>query len=338
MDKLPLEIGRVSSMFLLKIGNNERIPVQAQHVLYLTFQNLPLCFFSLSLVPFAFQWRQKNVCRMFCSAGPLLQYSQARESLGAYVVKKHNHVDGKDKDGRKVKWYIRGNVCQVQSAWKLSVPWRADESPGPNRLVQMCYVLKCGSEVQWIRTWAVICLVNNEEFQSCPHDIKNINLENNIKSLLLLFKNNQKTKIKTSSRKVPEKTLNIGYFLLSGTEQNRMRNSAIQILRFLCSKVKAVKYSLNIFSSEKSLSFLWQRANCHCRFSSSLLWFHIYYSHWFLKELCLDLSASFSFQKRWWVSRLKIAIWFLQLVFLWQSGVNYHRSITEFNLNLQNWP
>ncbi|CAF90485.1 unnamed protein product [Tetraodon nigroviridis] len=34
--------------------------------------------------------------------GPLLhQYSQARGSLGACVVKKRNHVDDKDKDGRK---------------------------------------------------------------------------------------------------------------------------------------------------------------------------------------------------------------------------------------------
>lgn len=41
---------------------------------------------------------------MFCSAGPLLhQYSQARGSLGAYVVQKRNHVDDKDKDSRKVK-------------------------------------------------------------------------------------------------------------------------------------------------------------------------------------------------------------------------------------------
>lgn len=56
MDKLPPEIGRVSSMLLLKIGNNERIPVQAQRVLYLTPQYLPLSFFSSSLVLFAFQW------------------------------------------------------------------------------------------------------------------------------------------------------------------------------------------------------------------------------------------------------------------------------------------
>lgn len=78
---------------------------------------------------------EKRVCRMFCSEGPLLhQYSQARASLGAYVVKKRNHVDDKDKDGRKVKQYIRGNLCQVQSAWKLSLPWRADESPGPSLL------------------------------------------------------------------------------------------------------------------------------------------------------------------------------------------------------------
>lgn len=120
MDKLPPEIGRVSSMLLLKIGNNERIPVQAQRVLYLTLQCLPLSFFSSSLVPFAFQWgggKKKKVCRMFWSAGPLRhQYSQARGSLGAHVVKKRNRVDDKDKDGRKVKRYIRGNVCQVQSA------------------------------------------------------------------------------------------------------------------------------------------------------------------------------------------------------------------------------
>lgn len=88
-------------------------------------------------MPFAFQWKRKKKkgLKMFCSAGPLLhQYSQARGSLGAHVVKKRNHVDDKDKDARKVKRYIRGSVCQVQSAWKLSVPWRADESPGPNVL------------------------------------------------------------------------------------------------------------------------------------------------------------------------------------------------------------
>lgn len=168
MDKLPPEIGHVSSMLLLKIGNNERIPVQAQHVLYLTLQYLPLSFYSSSLVPFAFQWgggEKKKVCRMFWLAGTLChQYSQARGSLGAHVVKKRNRVDDKDKDGRKVKRYIRGNVCQVQSAWKLSVPWRADESPGPNRPVQICYVLKCGTELQWIRTRAVIHRLKNEGF------------------------------------------------------------------------------------------------------------------------------------------------------------------------------
>lgn len=132
----------------------------------------PSLFFlhPLCLLPSSGE-KKKKVCRMFCSAGPLFhQYSQARGSLEAYVVKKRNHVDDKDKDGRKVKRYIRGNVCQVQSAWKLSVPWRADESPGPNRLVQTCYVLKCGTELQWIRTWVVIRLLKNEGFQSCPHD------------------------------------------------------------------------------------------------------------------------------------------------------------------------
>lgn len=119
----------------------------------------PLCLLPSS------EGEKKTVCRMFWSAGPLRhQYSQARGSLGAHVVKTRNRVDDKDKDGRKVKRYIRGNVCQVQSAWKLSVPWRADESPGPNRPVQICYVLKCGTELQWISTRAVIHLLKNEGF------------------------------------------------------------------------------------------------------------------------------------------------------------------------------
>lgn len=120
----------------------------------------PLC-----LLPSSRGGGKKKVCRMFWLAGPLChQYSQARGSLGAHVVKKRNRVDDKDKDGRKVKRYIRGNVCQVQSAWKLSVPWRADESPGPNRPVQICYVLKCGTELKWIRTRAAIHRLKNEEF------------------------------------------------------------------------------------------------------------------------------------------------------------------------------
>lgn len=116
---------------------------------------------------------------MFQSAGALLhQYSQARGSLRAGVVQKRNHVDDKDKDGRKVKRYIRGNVCQVQSAWKLSVPWRADESPGPNVLCAQMWNwapvnkdLGCYSPIEvWripiLPLWHVKCVnvENNIEF------------------------------------------------------------------------------------------------------------------------------------------------------------------------------
>lgn len=119
MDKLPPEIGRVSSMLLLKIGNNERIPVQAQRVLYLTLQYLPLSFFSSSLVPFAFQWggeKKKGLQNVLVGRTPAPSIQPGQRKPGAHVVKKRNRVDDKDKDGRKVKRYIRGNVCQVQSA------------------------------------------------------------------------------------------------------------------------------------------------------------------------------------------------------------------------------
>lgn len=49
-----------------------------------------------------------KICRLFCSVGPLLhQFSQARESLEAYVVKMLRHVEENDKG-----WEESEMVCQ----------------------------------------------------------------------------------------------------------------------------------------------------------------------------------------------------------------------------------
>lgn len=111
----------------------ERIPVQAQHVLYLT---LALSFLSSSLVPFAFSWRKKKKKKnaqqnvLLCRTAGSINTAKPEEPTSS---KRVTVWTIRTKDGRKVKWYIRGNVCQVQSAWKLPVPWRADESQRPNR-------------------------------------------------------------------------------------------------------------------------------------------------------------------------------------------------------------
>lgn len=110
---------------------------------YLTPQNLPPLLLSSSLSPcFAFYKRKKKVCRLFCSVGPLLhQFSQARKSLEAYVVKMFRHVVENTRDGRRVKLYVRGNVVRSISmtAVHLETPEKqAGQRGGSNRPHQPC--------------------------------------------------------------------------------------------------------------------------------------------------------------------------------------------------------
>lgn len=225
---MPLEIGRVSSVLLLKIGNNERIHVQAQHVLYLTLHNRPPSFFPSSLVPFASQWKRK-VCRMFCSAGPLLsQYSQTSGGLEPMSLKSVTMWTIRTKDGRKVKKYIRGNVCQVQSAWKLSIAWRADESQGPNRLVQKLWTWSSEKkDLGYIHTAFLRMQVFSWFF--FPHDTNNFILRKKYEKVTVIQPNFHKKQTEACFCWLPDTSLNIN-IILSGsgrTELNETRCCSI---------------------------------------------------------------------------------------------------------------
>lgn len=100
-------------------------------------------FFFSSLVPFCLSVKKKRSAECSALQDPCsVNTARPEEAWEPMSLKSVTMWTIRTKDGRKVKWYIRGNVCQVQSAWKLSVPWRADESQGPNRRVQIYYVQK----------------------------------------------------------------------------------------------------------------------------------------------------------------------------------------------------
>lgn len=150
----------------LKIGNNERIPVKAQHVLYLTLQNFPLSFFSSSLVSFDFQWGKKvstgcsalqDPCSINTPRPEEAWEPVSLKSVTMWTIRTKTAGRWSDISGER---FVRCNQHESCLYPEEQMSHR----------VQMCYILKCGTELQWIRTWAVSRLLKNEEFQSCPHD------------------------------------------------------------------------------------------------------------------------------------------------------------------------